>query len=270
MACSSRSLSRTWQVGCWSRRAAARHRRWPWPTAGSTRWSGIAPALRGYISISAWSRASACCPASGSARASRSIRAAYALLACRPACCAVRRCAAWSRPREQFVQLRRPVVLHGLRGRGLIFRAGLRAARHPARVRMTGSARVRAVAARAPRRRWRPGAGGRWRALRPGDLLRTRATIRPSSAVGRRAGPGFLPPAGRARGVGVRPWLFRPFPWCRGCRRTSSRTGRYRLRGAAAQRPAARRGPWRWPRRLRPAGLGRLRIAAGRRLRPAR
>jgi hypothetical protein len=49
-------------------------------------------------------------------------------------------------------------------------------ARHPAR--------VRAAVARVRRRRWRPGAGGRGRVRRPGDLLRTRATIRlpPSEA----------------------------------------------------------------------------------------
>ena len=72
-------------------------------------------------------------------------------------------------------------------------------AQHPARVWMAGSARVCAAAARAPRRRWRPGAGVRWRVRRLGGLLRTRATIRPSSDVRRRAGPGVLSLAGRVR-----------------------------------------------------------------------
>jgi hypothetical protein len=39
---------------------------------------------------------------------------------CREALCGL------AGPREQFVRPRRPVVLHGLRGRGVIFRAGLR------------------------------------------------------------------------------------------------------------------------------------------------
>ena len=141
----------------------------------------------------------------GFGRPSRPSRAAYALLACRLACCAARRCAAWSAARAV-----RPAAPPGCLALAAQARAHLpgwasESARHPARMRMTGSARVCAVAARAPRRRWRPGAGGRWRALRRGNLLRTRATIRPSSAAGRRAGSVFLPPAGRARGVGVRP-----------------------------------------------------------------
>ena len=56
---------------------------------------GGALALRPYISISASSRASAWRLASGWAWASRSIRAAYSLLACRSACCAARHRAAW-------------------------------------------------------------------------------------------------------------------------------------------------------------------------------
>ncbi len=64
MACSFRSSSRTWQAGCLSRRAAVRPRRLPWLMAGSASWSGTALAPRPYISISAWSRASACDAAS--------------------------------------------------------------------------------------------------------------------------------------------------------------------------------------------------------------
>ena len=56
-----------------------------------------------------------------------------------------------------------------------------------------------------------------------GDLLRTRATIRPSSGVHRWAAPAVHSLAGRVRAVGVRLWPWRLFPWCRGYRRTMSR-----------------------------------------------
>ena len=42
-----------------------RRRRQPWLITASTSWSGTALALHPYISISAWSWASACRPASG-------------------------------------------------------------------------------------------------------------------------------------------------------------------------------------------------------------
>ena len=79
----------------------------------------------------------------------------------------------------------------------------------PAWVLLTGPARVRAGVARGLRRRWRPGAGGRWRVRRLRCRPRTAATIRSSSAAGPRAAPAGLLLAGPARAAGVRPGLFR-------------------------------------------------------------
>ena len=168
---------------------------------------GVALAPRPYISISASSRASACCPASGWAWASRSIRAAYSLLACRSACCAAMRCAAWS-ARASSSSSRAVRLLLGCAARAHL-RAGLRG--RPG-IRLGYGWRVRLGCAL-----WRPGfpgvdgglvlAGdGAFDGLEICFELRHHPAIVCGSSA---AAPAVPPLAGRVRGVGVRLWLWR-------------------------------------------------------------
>src|SRR5207248_2656142 len=65
---------------------------------------------------------------------------------------------------------------------------------------VTALAGAGAAVAKVLRRRWRPGAGGRWRVLRLRHRPRTRATIQPSSVAVVRL------PSGPARVVRARTW----------------------------------------------------------------